>query len=346
MKKIGVGVIGCGKISQVRHLPEYAANANCRIVGVFDINLERAKSIADQYGAKAFSSVEELLAEKEIDAVSICSSNNSHASISIQALEAGKHVLCEKPMAITLNDCIKMVEAAERNGRYLMIGQNQRFAKAHVLAKKLIEEGRIGKILTFKTTFGHGGPETWSVDAGKNVWFFNKDLAGMGSLADLGVHKTDLIHFLTGQKVVSVSAMVATLDKKSQDGKLIGVDDNAICIYRLSSGAMGSMTSSWTYYSSEDNSTVLYGTEGVLRLYSDPQHSVILELKDGSVEFFDVDQIQTNDNQTKSGVIDSWIDSLVNEREPAVTGRDVLAAMKAVFGAIESSKTGKTVEIR
>ena len=249
-------------------------------------------------------------------------------------------------MAITLDDCIRMVEAAERNGRYLMIGQNQRFAKAHVLAKKLIEEGRIGKILTFKTTFGHGGPETWSVDAGKNVWFFNKDLAGMGSLADLGVHKTDLIHFLSGQKVVSVSAMVATLDKKSQDGKLIGVDDNAICIYRLSSGAMGSMTSSWTYYSSEDNSTVLYGTEGVLRLYSDPQHSVILELKDGSVEFFDVDQIQTNDNQTKSGVIDSWIDSLVNEREPAVTGKDVLAAMKAVFGAIESSKTGKTVEIR
>ena len=346
MKKIGVGVIGCGKISQVRHLPEYADNANCRIVGVFDINLERAKSIADQYGAKAFSSVEELLAEKEIDAVSICSSNNSHASISIQALEAGKHVLCEKPMAITLDDCIKMVEAAERNGRYLMIGQNQRFAKAHVLAKKLIEEGRIGKILTFKTTFGHGGPETWSVDAGKNVWFFNKDLAGMGSLADLGVHKTDLIHFLTGQKVVSVSAMVATLDKKSQDGNLIGVDDNAICIYRLSSGAMGSMTSSWTYYSSEDNSTVLYGTEGVLKLYSDPLHSVILELRDGSVEFFDVDQIQTNDNQTKSGVIDSWIDGLVNEREPAVTGKDVLAAMKAVFGAIESSKTGKTVEIR
>ena len=153
----GIGIIGCGKIAQVRHIPEYAANKNAKLLGFYDINLDRAKALADQYGGTAYETVEELLANPEIEAVSVCAANFAHAELTIAALNAGKHVLCEKPMATTLADCEAMVEAAEKNGKYLMIGHNQRLAKAHATAKELIDGGLIGDIVTFRTTFGHGG---------------------------------------------------------------------------------------------------------------------------------------------------------------------------------------------
>ena len=193
---IKIGVIGCGKIAQVRHIPEYAANPHVEIAGFYDLNRERAEELAEKYGAAAYASYEELLADGEIDAVSVCVANNAHAEISIAALKAGKHVLCEKPMAVMLEECEEMVAAAKEAGKYLMIGQNQRLAKAHVKARELIAEGVIGKVLTFRTIFGHGGPETWSVDPGKSVWFFDKSKAAMGAMADLGIHKTDLIQYI------------------------------------------------------------------------------------------------------------------------------------------------------
>ena len=184
--------------------------------------------MADKYGGKAYATADELLADPEIDAVSVCVANNAHAELSIKALQAGKHVLCEKPMAVTLEECEAMVAEAKKAGKFLMIGHNQRLAKAHVKAKELIDAGLIGRIITFRTIFGHGGPETWSITPGKNVWFFDKKRAAMGAMADLGVHKTDLIQFLTGQRVVKTTARLTTLDKRGADGELIGVDDNAV----------------------------------------------------------------------------------------------------------------------
>ncbi len=154
------------------------------------------------YGGKAYASVEALLADPTVDAVSVCSANASHAQIAVAALEAGKHVLCEKPMATTLADCERMVEAAKKSGKKLMIDQNQRLAGAHVKARELIEQGEIGSVITFATAFRHGGPETWSIDPGQSTWFFDKKRAAMGAMADLGVHKTDLIQYLIGQTVV------------------------------------------------------------------------------------------------------------------------------------------------
>ncbi len=341
----GIGIIGCGKIAQVRHIPEYAANSNAKLVGFYDINLPRAQELAERHGGIAYETVEELLANPEIHAVSICAANFAHADLTIQALNSGKHVLCEKPMAITLPECEAMVKAAHENGKYLMIGHNQRLAKAHAKAKELIDSDLIGRIVTFRTTFGHGGPETWSVDPGKNTWFFDKKRAAMGAMADLGIHKTDLIQFLTSQRVVRTTARVTTLDKRDGEGNLIGVDDNAVCIYEMSGGAFGTMTASWTYYGAEDNSTVLYGTRGIMRIYDDPAHSIKVILKDGTEQFYDVDAIQTNDNQTASGVIDLWMDSLVKDTEPEISGESALAAMRAVFASLESSETGKSVEI-
>ena len=342
---IKIGILGCGKIAQVRHIPEYAANPDCQLVGFYNPTKSRAEDMAAKYGGLAYDTAEELLANPEIDAVSVCAANYAHAALSIQALNAGKHVLCEKPMATTLADCEAMVECAKKNGKFLMIGHNQRLAKAHMEAKRLIDAGLIGDIITFRTSFGHGGPETWAIKPGKDTWFFDKSKAAMGVMADLGVHKTDLIQYLTGQRVVRTTARLVTLDKRGEDGELIGVDDNAVCIYEMSGGAFGTMTASWTYYGAEDNSTVLYGTKGIMRIYDDPAHSIVVKLADGQEQVYDVEQIQTNDNQTKSGVIDLWVDCLKNNRAPEISGESALCAMRAVFASIASSQTGKAVEI-
>ena len=342
---VKVGIIGCGKIAQVRHIPEYLDNPNAKLTGLYDLNLQRAKDLAEKYDCKFYESIEDMLADPEIDAVSVCAANHVHAEIATAALKAGKHVLCEKPMATKLKDCQMMVDTAEQMGKKLMIGQNQRFAKAHAEAKKLIERGDIGSVLTFKTTFGHGGPETWSVDAGPQNWFFDKKRAAMGAMADLGVHKTDLIQYLLNDTVEETTAKVTTLDKKDSNGNLIGVDDNAICIYKMKSGIIGTMTASWTYYGEEDNSTIIYGTEGMLKIYHDPKYCIELIRKDGGKVFYDIDQIQTNDNQTKSGIIDAFVESVENDTEPAVPGKSVLSAMKAIFGSLKSSELGRTVRV-
>ncbi|MGM9669148.1 MAG: Gfo/Idh/MocA family protein [Faecousia sp.] len=343
---IKVGIIGCGKIAQVRHIPEYLANPDAEIRGFYDINLARAEELAQKYGARAYPTYEELLADPSIDAVSVCAANHAHAEISIAALKAGKHVLCEKPMAISLEECEAMVAAARASGKYLMIGQNQRLAKAHMKARELIAQGAIGKVLTFRTIFGHGGPETWSIDPGRNVWFFDKSKAAMGAMADLGIHKTDMIQYVLGTKIVKTQAVLTTLDKRDATGGLIGVDDNAICIYQMENGVIGTMTASWTYYAAEDNTTVIYGTKGELRLYDDPRYSVRQINADGTRVDYQIDQIQTNDNQTASGVIDLFVKSLVENTPPEISGESVLHAMKAVFASIESSAKGCAVEVK
>lgn len=339
-----IGIIGCGKIAQVRHLPEYAAHPQAKIAGYYDINAVRAMELSSRYGGTVYESYQALLADPAIDAVSVCSANVTHAEITIAALKAGKHVLCEKPMATTLEDCQAMVDTAKACGRFLMVGHNQRLAKAHIKAREMITQGAIGKVLTFRTIFAHSGPENWAID-GKQTWFFDKKSAMLGAMADLGIHKTDLIQYLTGQKVKEVQAFVSTIDKRGPDGTLVGVDDNAVCIFKMDGGAVGTMTAGWTNYGREENSTVLYGTDGVMRLYADPNYSMVVESRDGQRTFYEIDQIQTNDHQTKSGVIDLFMDALINGTQPEISGEDALCAMKAVFAAMESAKTGKTVTV-
>jgi predicted dehydrogenase len=342
---IRIGIIGCGKIAQTRHIPEYLANHDAQMVAFYDLNYARAQELAKQYQARAYQSYEELLADTQIDAVSICVANVAHAAISIAALRAGKAVLCEKPMAMTIEDCEEMVRVAKEENQILMIDQNQRLTKAHQLAKELIERGELGKVLTFRTTFGHGGPETWSIDPGKDTWFFRANEAKLGVMADLGVHKTDLIQYLLSQTVVQTTAKVMTLEKKDNSGNLIQVEDNAICIYQMSGGTVGTMTASWTYCAAEDNTTVLYGTEGELRIYEDPKYAVILRKKDGTQQKYEVEQIQTNDNQTTSGVIDVFLQCIKAGEATILSGESVLSAMRAVFASVESSKEGRSIAV-
>ena len=336
----GIGIIVCGKIAQVRHIPEYAAHPEAKLVGFYDINQQRAAELAAKYGGRAYATVEELLAEPEIQAVSICAANFAHAELTIAALNAGKHVLCEKPMATNLADCEAMVQAADANGKFLMIGHNQRLAKAHSLARKLIVEGLIGDIITFRTIFGHGGPETWSIDPGKNTWFFDKKKAAMGALSDLGIHKVDLLQYLTGQKVIETTAKVVTLNKRDSEGNLIGVDDNALCILRMSGGALGTMAASWTIYGNECQSTCLYGTKGIMLIYNEASAPITVSDLEGNTTSYNLDVPHNG-----TGVIDEFVDALVHDREPEVSGREALTVMRTIFASINSSNISRTVAV-
>ena len=343
-----IGIIGCGKITEVRHAPEYAENPNCQLVAFFDVVPERAKALAEQYGGAAYDSIEALLAS-DVDAVSVCVANAYHAQASIQALKAGKHVLCEKPMATTPEDCEAMVAAAKAAGKFLMIGQNQRLAKAHVKAREIIESGEMGKVITFETHFAHPGPEGWT--GVRDSWFFDKKVASFGVMADLGVHKTDLIHYLTGKKIVRTSAVLATLNKTFSDGRPITVDDNAYAIYTMEDGVVGTMHVSWTNYGNENNSTKMYMEGGVLRMYDDPKYSLIVEKRDGEVIPYELDLLTSNKEQTtggrtSTGVIDAFVESIITNTPPAISGESAMHAMKVVFANEQSAQLGKAVDVQ
>ncbi|MFJ7746529.1 Gfo/Idh/MocA family protein [Peribacillus sp. NPDC097295] len=340
MVKVNVGVIGCGSIAQNRHFPEYQAHQETNIIAVCDIAQDRAKAAAQRYDAQAYTDYIELLKNKDIDVVSVCTPNYLHAPITIAALEAGKHVLCEKPMATSLEDAEKMNEAAAKSGKILMIGHNQRFVPSHQKAKKLIESGEVGKVYSFRTAFGHSGPETWSVD-GRNSWFFKKDQAVIGAMGDLGVHKADLLRYVLGEEFVEVGAFVETSAKEQAD-----VDDSAACILRTGSGIIGTLTASWSY-AKEDNATVIYAEKGVLRLEDDPNYSLIIHHLDGKTETFELGGIQTNDSggQHDSGVISHFINCVVNNEEPLITGIEGLHSLKVILGAMESSASRQIVRL-
>lgn len=342
---IGIGIIGCGSISIARHVPEYHSRSDCRIIGYYDPITERAQNLADKYGGKVFGSVEELLENNEIDAVSVCTSNKYHAPITIAALKAGKHVLCEKPMATSVEEAQQMIDTASQAGKFLMIGHNQRLAPAHIKAKEILKSGEIGRVLTFRTTFGHGGPEFWSQDKGRHTWFFKQEDAFIGAMGDLGVHKADLIRWLIDDEIVEVKAYVSTLHKTNDKDEPIEVDDNAVCLLKSKTGIYGTLTASWTYYGDEDNSTVLYCTDGVMRIYDNPEFPVEITKKNREKVFYKVGRIQTNEAQSNSGVIDMFIDGINSGKEPEINGEEGLAALRIVLACLESAKTGKSTSV-
>ena len=339
MSKIRVGVIGCGSIAKHRHLPEYANNNVVEIIAVCDIVEERVKEFAKEYNAKAYTSYEELLANPDIDAVSICTPNYLHAPASIAALKAGKHVLCEKPMATSREEAENMIEAAKATNKKLMIAHNQRFVPSHQKARHLIESGEVGKIYSFRSAFGHGGPEGWSAD-GEDSWFFRKEEAFIGAMGDLGVHKTDVLRFILGEEFVEVGAFVETTAKLNAD-----VDDTAVCVLKTSSGIIGTLAASWSYVSKEDNSTIIYGENAILRLEDDPVNSLVIQYKTGEVVKYELGGIQTNEagGQNNTQVIDQFISSIIQDTEPAVTGEEGLKSLQVVLSALESSETKRII---
>lgn len=341
MRKLKVGVIGCGSIARYRHLAEYQAHENVEITAVCDVVQERALEMAEKFGAAAYTDYQELLKNGEIEAVSICTPNALHAPMSITALQSGKHVLCEKPMATSLAEAEAMIEDAKVNKKKLMIAHNQRFVPSHNKAHELIQAGDLGRIYSFRTAFGHGGPEGWSID-GANSWFFDKKQAFIGAMGDLGVHKTDLMRFLLNEEFTEVAAFIETNAKQNTE-----VDDNAVFILKTENGIIGTLAASWSYGAKEDNSTIIYGEKGILRLEDDPDHSLIIHYTNGQTVKENLGGIQTNEEggQEDSGVITRFVKSILLDTVPPVNGDEGMKSLKVILGALDSNKTKKIITL-
>ena len=338
-KTVRVGVIGCGAIGQRRHLPEYAARDDVELVGVCDIKFPRAKAAAKTFGApKAFKNHKDLL-KLAPDAISVCTPNYLHAPQSLDALRAGCHVLCEKPMAGSVKDAKAMIAAAKKARRQLMIGQNQRLAPAHVRGKELYKSGIVGKALGFSTSFAHPGPESWSMD-GEDGFFFKKRQAIIGSLGDLGVHKIDLVRWFLDDEVVLAGAMTATLDKAN-----CTVDDTAYGVFTMKSGIIGQMFAGWILKAGEANGTTVCCEKGVIKLFEDPDYTVVVLKADGEKMFIQSGAIQTNEEggQTSSGVIDAFVESLKSGRKVPIPGEEGARSLAAIMACVDSARTKKFV---
>lgn len=240
-----------------------------------------------------------------------------------------------------------MVAAARESGKRLMIGHNQRLAPAHKKAKELLTSGALGRVITFQSTFGHKGPEMWSMDKSANTWFFKKASASFGSMADLGIHKIDLMRYLIGSEITSVYSSMKVLDKKFPDGTPIEVDDNSVEVISFANGAMGTVTTSWTHYGEECNATTLYCEKGIMKLYADPQYSLKVVNADGTQVLYALDRLQTNDDaqQASSGVIDEFVAAVEEGRASILDAEDVVRSMRAVFACLRSAEDGRLVEL-
>ncbi|PAV30785.1 dehydrogenase [Virgibacillus profundi] len=328
--RFNVGIIGCGSIARFRHAPEYKANPFVGEIIFYDRNMERAESLAKRFGGRVAGTLEDLLADPTIVAISDCSSNEAHHIHTSKALLSGKHVLCEKPLAISVKHAEEIIEAERKSGKKLMVDHNQRFTKAHQKAKEILEKKELGDVLTFRTTFGHQGPESWGVTKSNATWFFKKGRSHSGVAGDLGIHKIDLIHYLLDDEIEEVHAFYGALDKINEQGQPIEVCDNIVSALKTRKGRLGTASFSWTYYGREDNTTTIYCQKGVMKIYHHDDAQLIIEQNDGSVIKYELEPIQTNDNQTSTGVIDAFIDCIVNDKVPPVTSREALASLKVI----------------
>jgi len=344
MAVVRYGIIGCGAIGQRRHIPEAAANPNAKLVALADANKERVEELGKKYGARPYTDHRQLIASPDVDAVVVAGPNATHAPMTLEALQAGKHVLCEKPMATSRDDAKAMIDTSKKVGKFLMIGLNQRLMGPHQKAKEVLQSGRLGKVIAFRTAFKHPGPEGWSVDKNKS-WFFQKQAAFMGVSGDLGVHKVDLMRWLLGQEFTEVGGFISTLHKCDPEGKPLALDDNAFLILKTKQGVVGSMILSWTNYGTEENYTVLYCEKGVLSLGLDPSANVIVDCE-GKKEGFNAGEMATNLKQTNSGIIDLFTKSILENKPPEINGYEGYQSLDVILTAMEASQEGKTLKVK
>ncbi len=337
-KKYQVGIIGAGAIAQGAHMPGYAGVESAEMVAFTDIAKARHPEVLEKYPQmRAYTDYREMLKNEKLDVVSVCTPNRFHATHAIAALEAGCHVLCEKPMAATLKETEVMEAAAKAAKKKLMIGFTHRLYTGTRKCKELLQQKALGKPFMIRVRFAHGGPYPgWAKDP--NTFYDPKTAVG-GAMLDMGIHAIDLTQWLFGP-VVSVMARTETICKK------IEVDDNAVMILTFQSGALGYIECGWTskpgFLGLE-----IYGTEGSLICdYIKGLQMVGGKASagaDSSSEWKVID-----DQPTRGGwaiELAEWIDIVAGKKKldiDAAVGRSALAVALAAY---KSSKTGKAVSI-
>ena len=347
---IKVGVIGTGGISGV-HLGGYSRNPNAEIYALCDINEKNLAKRAEEYKvSRTFTDYREMLALKELDAVSVCTWNSAHAECAIAALRAGKHVLCEKPMALNTAQAQEMEKAAKENGKLLMIGFVRRFGNDCAVLKDFIDSGSFGEIYYAKAQYlrRKGCP---------GGWFGDKSRSGGGPLIDLGVHVIDLCRYLMGGPQ-PVSVYGATFNKLGdrrhiKDARgysstvvskddIFDVEDMATALIRFDNGAVLSVEASFSLNIEKDVGNIeLFGTKAGCKL--DPELTIFTDMNDYLANV----KLAQSTALSFDGLFDNEINHFVECIETGKPCRnpaqDGVTLMKILDGIYESARTGHEV---
>ena len=333
-KKLNVGAIGLGRLGQV-----YAADLahrvpNVNLIGVADINVDLAKKFAEDYNIpKWYKSHQELLADKEIDAVAVITSTSTHKDVVIDAAQSGKAVFCEKPISISLDDAKEMMQVVEKTGAFFQMGFQRRFDKGYLEAKKKIDEGLIGTpVLILSTSRDPFRPP---------LEFCNPKVSG-GLIADMGAHDFDVCRMFMGE-VKSVYSAAGTLAYPEM--KDVGDIDNAIVTMYFENETIGTINLSRNAVFGYDIRTEIWGTNGSLQIgYF--RETPILVLTKNSVSHDTIPHFMQRFELAYLAQIKDFIANVAAETAPSITGYDAIAALEISLAANRSYKENRIVEVK
>ena len=355
MEKIRAGIIGCGGIANGKHLPAMKELGNVDMLAFCDIILERAEKAREEYGAegaKVFKDYKDLL-KLNLDAVYICTPNRSHSDITVDALQSGKHVMCEKPMAINAQEALRMLKAAEETGKILTIGYQNRFRPDSRYLKRACENGDLGEIYVARANaIRRRAVPTWGV-------FLNEYEQGGGPLIDIGTHALDLTLWMMDNYSPNyvVGSVYHKLNNDTETANAWGdwdpekftVEDSAFGFVVMKNGATIMLNSSWALNTLdvEEASTVLAGTKGGADMHNGLR---INGVKYGR-QFTEIPDLTANDVDYYAGTNDSaqvleqraFVDAVLGKGDIVVTPMQALVVTRILDAVYESAKTGKPV---
>jgi predicted dehydrogenase len=347
--KLRYACIGAGGIADKKHLNEYAKLAEIELAAICDPNLKAAEKLAEKYGIpKVYADYRELLEEESLDLVSICTPNYLHAPITIEALEKGVNVHCEKPLALNAQEAQAIVEAKNRYHRKVMVGLNNRFSNESLFVKKYADAGLFGEIYHVKCGWRrrNGIP-------GKGAWFTDKKLSGGGALIDLGVHFLDLVlHFMGYPAVASVSGAVYSKFgnssnrlrpgyKNNGDGRF-DVEDMAVGMVRMDNHATLDFEFSWaSNIEKETKYYELLGTKGGVS-FRDGELKIFSEVLDTSINVVP----EMNSSVKSVNEFEHFTECIRSGREPMASPEQAVRLMQIIDGLYLSDVLKKEVHLQ
>ena len=326
---VRVAVVGCGAVAQRVHLPGLRS-AGAEVVAFASRSRSSSEEAARQWGGgEVLDDWRAVLKHPGVDALDVCTPNANHAEIALAAAAAGKHVLVEKPMAMTVEEADRMAEAARRSRVVLMPAHNARFRRPFVAMREAVATGDIGRVVAFRCAWGHAGPQEWAPTAD---WFRDPARSGGGALIDLGVHAADVLRAVLDDEPVAVSALLWP-DPAPADAGDGRVEELAQLVVRFSEGALGTLQASWAVSTGADHQLTVQGTTGTLHL--DTTTPPTLVPAGGG------DPHRLPLPERGRGMFEAFVAAIEQGTQPAVTAADGRAAVAVVAAAYRSAASGR-----
>ena len=341
MRKLKIGLLGTGIIIRNSHILTLINNPLAELVAVGNLHQDSLRKIADDFKIpKTYTDFAEMAADPDIDAVVNALPNYLHAPVTIQMLKAGKHVLCEKPMALSVKECEDMIDTAKKTGYKLMIAHMWRFDREIIWLRNVIMSGKLGKIFKAKShevliydIFGE--------DPSTKSWFVNKSLAGGGAMTDMGIHSFDTLRFVLGDiRPTKVFAKIGTFFKD------IEVEDTATLMLEFEGGIISLIEAGWynLYADEKQGYTQIFGTKGYARAVPS-ELQIDIEGEWSFVKPQIPQRKQQEDLSAFQAQMDHFLNCIIKNKEPSPNGNDGLWAMKILEAAYHSDKIGDSVII-